>query len=82
AAGVGARGRVRAGAALVARGEFSIIIAGLAAPALGPEGVVLTALAACYVLILAVVGPLLMRAADPVADRILRQEPPRSPAPA
>ncbi|MGF1648466.1 MAG: cation:proton antiporter [Kineosporiaceae bacterium] len=76
AAGVAVRGRVRAGAALVARGEFSIIIAGLAAPALGPEGVVLTALAACYVLVLAVVGPLLMKAADPIADRMLRREPP------
>jgi CPA2 family monovalent cation:H+ antiporter-2 len=80
AAGVAARGRVRAGAALVARGEFSIIIAGLAAPALGPEGVVLTALAACYVLVLAVVGPLLMRAADPIADRVLGRGSPRPAA--
>ncbi|HEV8164343.1 MAG TPA: cation:proton antiporter, partial [Actinomycetota bacterium] len=58
-AGIGQRGRWRAGTALVARGEFSIVIAGLAVSAgresdLGP-------LAAAYVLILAVVGPLLAR---------------------
>lgn len=55
-AGVGERGRRRAGWVLVARGEFSIVIAGLAVaaglePKLGP-------LAATYVLLLAVVGPL------------------------
>lgn len=64
-AGVGTTGRVRAGAALVPRGEFSIVIAGLAVgggnePRLGP-------LAAAYVLILAVAGPLLARAAEPLA---------------
>ena len=44
--------------ALVARGEFSIVIAGLGAglePQLGP-------LSAAYVLLLAVLGPILMRA--------------------
>lgn len=61
--GVGVPGRVRAGAALVARGEFSIIIAGLAVAEgleadLGP-------LAACYVLLLAVLGPILTRLAGP-----------------
>lgn len=61
-AGVGPRGRVRAGTALVARGEFSIVIAGLAVsagvePQLGP-------LAAAYVLLLAVTGPLLARYAE------------------
>jgi monovalent cation:H+ antiporter-2, CPA2 family len=63
-AGVGPRGRWRAGTALVARGEFSIVIAGLAVAAgleetLGP-------LAAAYVLVLAVLGPILARAADPL----------------
>jgi CPA2 family monovalent cation:H+ antiporter-2 len=67
-AGVGLRGRLRAGTALIPRGEFSIVIAGLAVaggtdPRLGP-------LAAAYVLILAVSGPLLARAAEPVAARI------------
>jgi monovalent cation:H+ antiporter-2, CPA2 family len=50
---------LRAGAALVARGEFSIVIAGLAVnaglePRLGP-------LSAAYVLMLAVLGPILAR---------------------
>jgi len=56
-AGVDRSGSIRAGAALVARGEFSIVIAGLGAaiePALGP-------LAAAYVLFLAILGPLLAR---------------------
>jgi len=56
-AGVDQRGRIRAGMVLVARGEFSIIIAGLGAgiePQLGP-------LAAAYVLFLAVFGPALAR---------------------
>ena len=73
AAGVATRGRIRAGTALVARGEFSIIIAGLAAPYLAENGSVLTALAACYVLLLAVSGPLLMRWADPLADLLRRR---------
>ena len=69
-AGVGARGRLRAGAALVARGEFSIVIAGLAVaagvePRLGP-------LAATYVLLLAVLGPLVARAAEPLAGLLWR----------
>src|ERR1700687_2830531 len=57
--GVDQRGRLRAGMALVARGEFSIVIAGLGVglePQLGP-------LAAAYVLFLAVLGPILARAA-------------------
>ncbi|HEV3474938.1 MAG TPA: cation:proton antiporter [Actinomycetota bacterium] len=59
--GIGRRGQFRAGALLTARGEFSIAIAALgvgagADPMLGP-------LAAAYVLVLAVAGPLLARAA-------------------
>ena len=56
--GVDRRGRLRAGMALVAHGEFSIVIAGLGAglePHLGP-------LSAAYVLFLAVLGPILARA--------------------
>lgn len=56
--GVDPRGRWRAGMALVARGEFSVVIAGLGAgiePRLEP-------LAAAYVLFLAVLGPVLARA--------------------
>lgn len=59
--GVGAAGRLRAGAALVARGEFSIVIAGLAVAAgLQDVGPVATG----YVLVLAVVGPVLARVVD------------------
>jgi CPA2 family monovalent cation:H+ antiporter-2 len=57
--GIDRRGGVRAGAALVARGEFSIVIAGLGAgtePHLG-------SLAAAYVLFMAILGPILVRAA-------------------
>jgi monovalent cation:H+ antiporter-2, CPA2 family len=57
-AGGDTRACLRAGATLVARGEFSIIIAGLGSslePRLGP-------LAAAYVLLLAVLGPILARA--------------------
>lgn len=64
-AGIGRRGRIRAGSALIARGEFSVVIAGLAVaagiePDLGP-------LAATYVLLLAVAGPLAARVADRLA---------------
>jgi monovalent cation:H+ antiporter-2, CPA2 family len=66
--GVGLPGRLRAGTVLVARGEFSIILAGIAlAEGLEPE---LGALAAAYVLIVASAGPLLTRFADPVAQRL------------
>ena len=56
-AGIDQRGRLRAGFELIARGEFSIVIAGLGAaiePRLGP-------LAAAYVLFLAIAGPILAR---------------------
>ena len=56
--GVAARGRLRAGTALVARGEFSIVIAGLAVTAGFPE---LGPVATGYVLLLAVAGPVLSR---------------------
>lgn len=58
-AGADRRAGLRAGMVLVARGEFSIVIAGLGAglePRLGP-------LAAAYVLFLAVLGPVLARLA-------------------
>lgn len=60
--GVGAAGRMRVGVALTARGEFSIIIAGLASGLAGSDD--LAALAAAYVLIMAVAGPLAAKAVD------------------
>jgi len=56
--GVGKRGRWRAGTVLIPRGEFSIVIAGLAVSAgvldVGP-------VATAYVLVIAVAGPLVTR---------------------
>jgi CPA2 family monovalent cation:H+ antiporter-2 len=78
-AGIATLGRFRAGAALVARGEFSIVIAGLAVtagldPALGP-------LAATYVLVLAALGPILARIVDPLVQGALRLRRGRPPRP-
>jgi CPA2 family monovalent cation:H+ antiporter-2 len=61
----GAAGRVRAGTVLIARGEFSVIIAALGAAT--ADGARLGALAAAYVLITAVVGPLAAKYANHLA---------------
>jgi CPA2 family monovalent cation:H+ antiporter-2 len=67
--------RLRAGAVIVARGEFSIVIAGLAAAAgvgVARSGASqLEPLAAAYVLLMAVLGPLLARAAEPAGRAAL-----------
>lgn len=64
-AGIARPGRFRAGAALIARGEFSIVIAGLAvASGVVPDD--LAALATAYVLIMAILGPLAARYVEPV----------------
>jgi CPA2 family monovalent cation:H+ antiporter-2 len=68
-AGVGPRGRARAGATLMARGEFSIVIAGLAV-ASGVDADV-GALSIAYVLVLAILGPLAAKFAEPVTDAVL-----------
>lgn len=64
--GVGKLGRARAGAALVARGEFSIVIAGLAVTA-GAVTDELAALATTYVLLMAILGPTAARIVEPIA---------------
>jgi monovalent cation:H+ antiporter-2, CPA2 family len=66
--GVAVPGRLRAGTALIARGEFSIVIAGLAVAAGIPE---LGPLATGYVLLLAVTGPVLTRFVEPLSARFL-----------
>jgi CPA2 family monovalent cation:H+ antiporter-2 len=70
--GVGPRGRMRAGTALTARGEFSIVIAELAVTAgyteIGP-------LASAYVVMLGILGPLLARFADELAGPWARSVP-------
>ncbi len=67
---VAVRGRMRAGTALVARGEFSIVITGLAVSAGFAEvGVLATA----YVLLMAIGGPVLARTADALATPFVRR---------
>ena len=61
-AGIGEAGRWRAGFALTPRGEFSIVIAGLAVAA--GVNASLAALATAYVLITIVLGPILARLPD------------------
>jgi monovalent cation:H+ antiporter-2, CPA2 family len=61
-AGVGRWGRLRAGTALTARGEFSLAIAAVGVA--GGLSVRLGSLTAAYVLILAVAAPILSRLAD------------------
>ncbi|MFG3497143.1 cation:proton antiporter [Streptomyces sp. NPDC047928] len=78
--GIGPRGRLRAGGALVARGEFSIVIAGLAVgaePRIGP-------FATAYVLILVILGSFSARWVQPAAHGlrdVLARRPRRRPAP-
>jgi CPA2 family monovalent cation:H+ antiporter-2 len=67
--GIGKLGRARAGAALVARGEFSIVIAGLAV-ASGAVTSELAALATTYVLLMAVIGPIAARIVEPVVRAV------------
>lgn len=55
--GAGRRGKLRAGTALIARGEFSIVIIGL----VGAGHAVLGPLVTAYVLLLATLGPLITR---------------------
>ena len=67
--GIAFAGRIRAGTVLIARGEFSIVIAGIAV-ASGVDATI-GPVAAAYVLLLAIGGPLIARVADPVAKRLL-----------
>jgi monovalent cation:H+ antiporter-2, CPA2 family len=78
--GIGPLGRARAGAALIARGEFSIVIAGLAVTYAAVDSEV-TALATAYVLIMAVVGPVAARLVEPVARWVRARRPSTAPAP-
>ncbi|MBL1080047.1 cation:proton antiporter [Nocardia sp. 2] len=64
-AGASKYGRARAGAALVARGEFSIVIAGLAVTA-GAVPAEFAAMATTYVLLMAVMGPIGARVVEPI----------------
>ncbi|MFP4514073.1 MAG: cation:proton antiporter [Acidimicrobiales bacterium] len=77
--GIGVAGRFRAGFALIARGEFSIVIANLAVGGgvderLGP-------FTAAYVLILAALGPIVTRVGDSAVMSILARRSARPPEP-
>lgn len=69
-AGVRRPGRYRAGAALAARGEFSIVIAGLAVSAGVDSG--LAPLATTYVLLTVIIGPIAARGVEPALRRRAR----------
>ncbi|GLU69296.1 monovalent cation:H+ antiporter-2, CPA2 family protein [Paenarthrobacter ureafaciens] len=81
-AGIAVPGRFRAGAALIARGEFSIVIAGLALASGAVPGE-LAALATAYVLIMAILGPLAARFVEPLVKMIRKspEAPPRRTEP-
>ncbi|MBW4717434.1 cation:proton antiporter [Saccharothrix obliqua] len=70
--GIGKLGRARAGAALVARGEFSIVIASLTV-ASGAVAGEMAALATAYVLLMAVLGPVAARVVEPLARLVTRK---------
>ncbi|MFC9433334.1 cation:proton antiporter [Nocardia sp. NPDC057030] len=70
--GIRPMGRARAGAALVARGEFSIVIAGLAVT-MGGVDKELAALASAYVLLMAILGPIAARVVEPVVGVVQRR---------
>jgi CPA2 family monovalent cation:H+ antiporter-2 len=79
-AGIGTAGQWRAGLTLVPRGEFSIVIAGLAVGAgLEPR---IAPLAAAYVLLTVVAGPLLARIPDSHRFRAAVRRRRRSASPA
>lgn len=75
--GVRKLGRARAGAALVARGEFSIVIAGLAVASGGVDSQ-LAALATAYVLLMAILGPVTARIVEPAAKLVVQRVSSRS----
>ena len=75
--GASRQGRIRAGTALIARGEFSIVIASLGITL--ADGHELGIVAAAYVLLTAVVGPLAAKHADRISAATVR---PRGNAPA
>ncbi|WP_345496547.1 cation:proton antiporter [Nocardia callitridis] len=78
-AGAGRYGRARAGTALVAHGEFSIVIAGLAVSA-GAVPDEFAALATTYVLLMAILGPIASRVVEPLLGVLQRRKTSAAPA--
>ncbi len=73
-AGIGRPGRLRAGAALIAHGEFSIVIAELGIARESDLG----ALAAAYVIVLTLVGAVLYQFADSITLPARKRRPARA----
>jgi CPA2 family monovalent cation:H+ antiporter-2 len=71
AIGASTAGRVRAGTVLIARGEFSIVIAGLAVGTSVDPG--LAPVTAAYVLITSLLGPVLTRWSRPLSGLVQRR---------
>ncbi len=84
-AGIGRPGRLRAGVALIPRGEFSIVVAGLTTTAAAGGAITLdprfAPLAGAYVLLLAVTGPVAARLLDTRRDRRRAPHPTGTTAP-
>jgi CPA2 family monovalent cation:H+ antiporter-2 len=78
--GVATLGRFRAGAALIARGEFSVIIAGLAVSS-GMVDPGIGALTATYVLLMAILGPVAARLVEPALRHTVLRAPARAATP-
>jgi CPA2 family monovalent cation:H+ antiporter-2 len=76
-AGVGRPGRLRAGGALIARGEFSVVIASLGIAL--TDGAELAAVTAAFVLLTAIAGPVVARFVGQPTPA--RAAPPRPDAP-
>ncbi len=68
-AGIALPGQVRAGTIMVPRGEFNIVIAGLATTA-GIAGI--GPLAAAYVMLMAIAGPILTRFSDQITEVLMK----------
>lgn len=71
--GISSRGQARAGVMLMIRGEFSIVIAGLAATA-GVNEPQLAPLTAAYVLLMAIIGPIIIRFLTPIMNVLQRKK--------
>jgi CPA2 family monovalent cation:H+ antiporter-2 len=67
--GLGPKRSLRAGVGLVARGEFSLVIAALAGTVGGDVGRVVPSFAVGYVLVMSVLGTVAITYADPLVER-------------
>ncbi len=79
AAGHSQRQSVVVGLSLVPKGEFSIVIAGLAATATSADSEIV-ALTGVYVFALSIIGPIGMREADRIRDLLFPRRPPPKPS--